>query len=71
MEFGRGSRARTGDPLLPKQVRYQLRYTPIRIDRIIVIYGAFPVNGEERISVDSWGLILYNDFAVSIRSGKF
>lgn len=26
--FGRGSRTRTGDPLLPKQVRYQLRYAP-------------------------------------------
>ena len=25
---GRGSRTRTGDPLLPKQVRYQLRYAP-------------------------------------------
>ena len=50
MEFGRGSRARTGDPLLPKQVRYQLRYTPIRIYRIILIYGSLPVNGEERFS---------------------
>ena len=26
--YGRGSRTRTGDPLLPKQVRYQLRYAP-------------------------------------------
>jgi hypothetical protein len=28
---GRGSRARTDDLLLPKQARYQLRYTPIYV----------------------------------------
>ncbi len=27
--ISRGGQARTDDPLLPKQVRYQLRYTPI------------------------------------------
>jgi hypothetical protein len=26
--YGRGDRIRTYDPLLPKQVRYQLRYAP-------------------------------------------
>ena len=28
---GRGGGARTPDPMLPKHVRYQLRYTPLAI----------------------------------------
>jgi hypothetical protein len=32
----RGERARTSDPLFPKQVRYQLRYTPINNGLYIV-----------------------------------
>ena len=32
---GRGSRTRTGDPLLPKQVRYQLRYAPWHLDILL------------------------------------
>lgn len=38
---GRGSRTRTGDPLLPKQVRYQLRHAPKCF--IILIHKFFSV----------------------------
>ena len=36
----RGGQARTDDPLLPKQVRYQLRYTPIVYCMVRVRYSA-------------------------------
>ena len=33
IHFSREDRTRTGDPLLPKQVRYQLRYFPMSSDK--------------------------------------
>ncbi len=35
--FGRGDRIRTCDPMLPKHVRYQLRYTSILTAVIIYV----------------------------------
>ncbi len=48
--FGRGDRIRTCDILLPKQARYQLRYTSI-----FIRFNGFPIIGEKEAVVKANG----------------
>ena len=44
--FCRGDRIRTCDPLVPNQMRYQLRYTPNNGSPKALFYRTLPVNND-------------------------